>query len=92
MEEVGKFIQFRGIRTEDVHLIEELSAFPKEMRIMELHNLFNMSKDRSSMDLENLIQNTHDESRKTMYGVALEFHRKYDWMTSLNLIRVLEKI
>lgn len=91
-EEVRKFIQFRNIKNEDLHFIEELAAFPKNLIIEELHNLFNMNKERSGIELENLIKTTSGEERKAMYKVALDFYSKHDWMTSLNLVRVLETV
>lgn len=91
-EEVQKFVGFRKISQEDLHLIDELASFPRDMRIMGLHNLFNMGKEKSDIDLENSIQNADNEQSKAMYTVAREFYNKYDWMTALSLVRVLEKI
>lgn len=89
-EEVRKFVQFRNIKDDDLYLIEEVAAFPKNLIISELHNLFNMSKEKSAQELENLIENSNDEEKKAMFKVVLEFYNKYDWMTALNLVRVLE--
>jgi hypothetical protein len=91
-DEVKKFVVSRSINSEDFNLIEELATFPKDMRIVGLHNLFNMSKENSGVDLENSIRNASDDKNKEMYSIALEFFNKYGWMTSLNLVRILEKI
>ncbi len=90
-EEIKKFVHSRNISQEDLHFIEELAVFPKEMRIVGLHNLFNMGKEKSGIDLENSIQNADNEQSKAMYTIALAFYKKYDWMVSMNLVRVLEK-
>lgn len=86
------FVEERNIATEDLHLIETLSTFPKNMIIEELHNMFNMNKDRSGTLLEALIKNSHDESKKILYKIALEFFHRYNWATSWNLVRVLEEL
>lgn len=91
-ESVKKFIEFRGVKPEDFYLIEELARFPKNLLIAELHNLFNMGKEGSARELENLIENSKDNEKKAMLKIALEFYNKYDWMTSLNLVRTLEGI
>lgn len=87
---IREFIQRRDVRNEDHFLIEKLAEFPRNLIIMELHNLFNMNKEGSGKWLENLIKNSGNEERKAMYTVALEFYNKYDWMTSMDLVRVLE--
>jgi len=84
------FIIERGIKDEDVGLIDSLASFPKDMIIMELHNTFNMLRERASNELENLIQNTKDEKKKEMYQIALKFCNKYNWAVSYSLIRKLE--
>lgn len=91
-ESIKKFIEFRGVRPEDFYLIEGLAQFPKNLLIAELHNLFNMGKEGSAREIENLIVNSKDDEKKAMLKMALEFYNKYDWMTSLNLVRTLEGI
>jgi hypothetical protein len=90
--EIQEFIEFRKIKPEDFHLIEKLAAFPKDLIIAELHNLFNLSRDNSGKELEVLIKISKDENKKKLYEAALEFYSKYDWATAYNLIRLLEKI
>ncbi|MEK7070792.1 MAG: hypothetical protein AAB966_03215 [Patescibacteria group bacterium] len=89
---VKDFIQDRDIKPEDFYLIEKLSTFSKPDIIEGLHNLFNLSKERSGADLEGIIKNTKDDAKKAMYEVALKFYQKYDWIVSWNLIRVLENL
>jgi hypothetical protein len=84
------FIEFRKIKDEDFPLIEKMTTFPKELIIMELHNLFNMNHERSGEELERFIKNTTDEEKKDLYQSALNFYNKYGWATSYNLVRVLE--
>lgn len=91
-QEIQDFIKDRNIQPEDFHLIEKLAASPKNLIIMELHNMFNMCKDRSGKDLENLIKTSKDENKKELYEVALEFYQKYDWPASWDLVRLLEKL
>lgn len=90
--EVQEFIERRKIQVEDLGLIEKLASFPKNLLIEELHNVFNMYKDRSGSELEHLIKTTRDETGVELYKVALEFYNKYGWSSSYDLVRVLEEV
>ena len=90
--EVQEFITKRKIQAGDLHLIEKLTSFPKNLIIAELHNMFNMYRDRSGKELENLIKTSGDQTKKLLYETALEFLAKYGWATSWNLVRILEEI
>jgi len=90
--EFQDFIKNRKIRPEDLPLVEELAAFPKDQIIMELHNLFNMHHERSGRELENLLRGTQYEQKRSLYGTALRFYQAYDWAASYNLVRLLENI
>jgi len=92
IKEVQELIAKREIQAEDLHLIEKLASFPKNLIIAELHNMFNMYKDRSGKELENLIKTSGDQTKKLLYETALEFLAKYGWATSWNLVRILEEI
>ena len=89
--ELQEFIKDRKIRPEDFHLIEELATFPRDLVITELHNLFNMYHERSGGELERIIKNTEDVSKKSLCEKMLQFYQAYDWATSWNLERLLEK-
>jgi len=58
---------------------------------MELHNAFNMYKERSGENLESLIRTAKKDDKKKPYEVALNFYNKYDWSVGWNLVRILEK-
>ncbi|MFA6603479.1 MAG: hypothetical protein WCT10_01400 [Patescibacteria group bacterium] len=90
--EFQDFIRERQIRPEDLPLVEELAAFPKDLAIAELHNLFNANHERSGQALENLLLHAQDGQKKSLYGTALRFFQAYDWTVSYNLTRLLEKI
>lgn len=91
-KEIQGFIKNRNIHPEDFHLIEELASFPNEMIIMEFHNLFNMYHERSGRELETMIRNTPNVSKKKLYETMKQFYQKYDWSVSWNLVRLLEEI
>ena len=91
-KKVQKFITQREILAEDFSLIEKLVSFPKDMLITELHNMFNMNRDRSGKELEGLIERSRDPQKTELFKIALEFCNKYGWETSWHLVRVLEEI
>lgn len=91
-QEVKDFIKNRDIQPKDFHLIEELSSFSKNMIIVELHNLFNIHHERSGKELERMIENTDDTSKQKLFETMNLFYQKYDWITSWNLVRLLERI
>ena len=76
-QEILGFIKDRNIEAEDFHLIEKLASFPKDMVIMELHNLFNMYRERSGGELDGMIQNTNDAPRKELLEAMRRFYQKY---------------
>src|SRR3990167_5559088 len=90
-EELQEFIKDREIKPEDFYLIEELAFFPKDIIIMDLHNLFNTYHEKSGKELERMIQNESDSQRKKLYKVMKQFYEKYGWETSWHLERLLEK-
>ena len=90
--EVQDFINNRDIKPEDLHLLEELASFPKNIIIMEFHNFFNTNHERSGQELEMLMHNKRDASGKKLYEIMIRFYQKYNWATSWNLVRLLEKI
>jgi len=61
------------------------------MIILELHNEFNMLRERSVQNLERLIKTTIDPYKKDLFEIMLFFTKKYDWFVSWNLVRVLER-
>jgi hypothetical protein len=87
------FIANRGIKPEDFHLIEALAAFPRDLIIMELHNVFNTYQEESAQQLEAWIGIARDETRKALFTAALEFFEAYpkDWTVAWNLERILER-
>ena len=91
-KEIQGFIRDRNIEPEDFGLIEKLASFPKNMIIMELHNLFNMHHERSGEELEMMIQNARDASGKELYETIDQFYQKYDWAVSWHLVRLLEEL
>lgn len=86
-------------------MIEELSRYPKDFFVNELHNLFNLSKERSEhvledriKQLEELVEETQDEKEKFVFGktkeflnLFLEITKKYDWEKSHILERYFEE-
>src|SRR3989344_6968434 len=94
-ERMQEFIRNRAIKPEDFHLIEKLLAFSKQLIILNLHNLFNLSKERSGVELGLAIQSTeraNDQAGAELYKLMLEFHNKYGWPAGWNLVRVLEEM
>lgn len=92
LPEFQQFIKNRKISPENFHLIEKLAAFPKDLIILELHNLFNMNHERSGEELEIMIKDAPDDSRKTLYETAFRFYQTYGWSVSWNLVRLLEGV
>lgn len=89
--DVQEFIDFRKINEEDWEKIEELAAIPKNLLISEMHNFFNLEKDRSAKELERLLSVAKDEERKRLYGLLLHFASKYHWTACWHLVSVLER-
>jgi hypothetical protein len=90
--EVQEFIELRGVRPDDFYLIEELASFPKNLLIKELHNHFNLYRDRSERELLKMLQNAGDDQRKKLFSTFEQFVQKYDWIVAGHLERVLERI
>lgn len=90
--ELQSFVKDRKIKPEHFPLIEALAAFPKQMIIMELHNMFNMYKDRSAGELDRLLQYERDDEKKRLYETARSFNALYGWAVSWNLVRILEDL
>jgi hypothetical protein len=101
---VGEFIRLRGIKPEDFGLIEKLAGFSTELITMELHNVFNLSHERSGRDLEFRITQINGlpakdfrffggaDKIKELCGAALAFFNKYGWEASYHLVRMLENL
>ena len=85
-----EFIEHRAVRPEDLPIIEDLAAFPKDF-IIEFHNFFSLLKSRSAAQLESMVANTQSEEKRRFYEIALTLLKKYDWIVMWNLIGVLEK-
>jgi hypothetical protein len=90
-DHIQEFITDRKIQPEDFHLIEKLAAFPKDLLIRELHNMFNSYKERSGRELKMCIEHAHSDEVRSLLETALTFYEKYDWAASWALIRNLEK-
>jgi hypothetical protein len=90
--EVQEFIENRKIQADAIALIEKLVLFPKDFIIIEFHNFFNSYRDRSGKELECLVENAKDDTKRDLYKTLLEFYNKTGWAICYNLIRVLERI
>ncbi|KKT81153.1 MAG: hypothetical protein A3B99_02870 [Candidatus Yanofskybacteria bacterium RIFCSPHIGHO2_02_FULL_44_12b] len=100
-EDVKEFIKSRNISPEDFRVIKELSLIPKRFLIMELHNFFSFSRERSAAEFDKLISSLDQRSeatdpelyrqRRRLYELFLEFIKKYNWAVAWNLEVVLER-
>lgn len=104
-EDFKEFIKRENIAPEGLKIIEDLSRYPKDFFVNELHNLFNLSKERSEhvledriKQLEELVEETQDEKEKFVFGktkeflnLFLEITKKYDWEKSHILERHFEE-
>ena len=88
--DMKNFILTRKIRREDLHLVEELSRFPKDLILEQLQNIFNTYKERSAEHLTNIVGLPMDEQRRKLLELALAFVKRYDWGTAWHLVRLLE--
>ena len=88
--EFQKFIKGWKIDPEDFAMIEKLVSFPQDLIILEFHNLFNSSRERSVQQLEQLIESAKDKEKKDLYEAALSFVKKYNWGAAQSLTRLLE--
>src|SRR3989344_5929653 len=94
-ERMQEFIRNRAIKPEDFHLIEKLLTFSKQLIILSLHNLFNLSKERSGAELGRAIRSaerSNDQVGAELYKLMLAFYNKYGWPAGWNLTRVLEEM
>lgn len=106
--DVQEFVASRGIKDEDMHLVEELLELPKEI-FTENHNTFNLLKERAAEQLERGIQryneelesehvDVDDEERnKVVSGlkystIMLQVLNKYNWAVAWNLNSVMERV
>ena len=104
-ENFKEFIEMRKISPEDFKTIENLSHYPGNFFVLELHNLFSFNKERSEgflenriKELEKYIKETQDEKEKFVLGGKkkflnsfLEITKKYDWTTSWHLTSIFER-
>lgn len=90
--EIADFVGERAIKDEDIYLIEKLAAFPKNLIIRELHNLFSLSRENSGHELETLIQGAQEPTVKELLETMQLFYQKYNWAVCWNLVRILETL
>ena len=90
--DIKEFIEKRNIKPEDMNLIKQLETFPKDLIVRTLHNFFTGYKERSAEVLEKQTQRETDEITKKMYGIFLEFAKKYDWYACWHLVGILEGV
>ena len=92
-EELRKFIENREIKAEDLPLLEALARFPLEL-IIEFHNFFHLSQNRSRIELSNQLEYLADSQaeRREFLNLLLELVTNYDWIVAHNFIRVLERV
>lgn len=103
-EDFKDFIEFREIKLEDLHLIEELSRYPKYFFI-ELHNYFGFGRENTVRRLEEDIKHEKEEMERTnnkelkslsetrfeILSLFLEIAKKYHWTTCKHLNSVFER-
>ena len=87
---IQEFIADRKISKEDFSLLEQLAKFPKGF-FHDMHNFFNLSKDRSVNELKNQIKGQTYAEKKKFLETLLTFTEKYNWAVSWNLIRIFEE-
>ncbi|KKU52295.1 MAG: hypothetical protein A3A28_04665 [Candidatus Sungbacteria bacterium RIFCSPLOWO2_01_FULL_47_32] len=85
-----RFIEVRSILPEDFGVIEELSKFPSDLITEQLHNVFNVYKERSVKELARLAEGEKSGRRRYVYELARTFGGKYGWAAGWNLVGVLE--
>lgn len=90
--ELQSFLNDRKIKPEHFPLVEALAAFPKQMIIIELHNMFNMYKDRSASELDRQIQYARSDEQRRLYETARDFNAVYGWAASWGLVRIVEDL
>jgi len=100
-----RFIKEREIESEDFRIIEELSHYPDNFFVLELHNLFSSKKEGSGDFLENRIKELEEdiketqdekekfvsEEKKKFLNSFLKITEKYDWTTSWHLTSIFER-
>ncbi len=104
-DDYQEFINLRQIKPEDFQVIENLSSYPTEFFITELHNLFSSSKENSAQDIRDRIRQINKtlekypedknllslKKRIPFLELFLEFTKKYGWMTARHLNSLLER-
>ncbi len=104
-DDYQEFINLRQIKPEDFQVIENLSSYPTEFFITELHNLFSSSKENSAQDIRDRIRQINKtlekypedknllslKKRIPFLKLFLEFTEKYGWMTARHLNSLLER-
>lgn len=88
---IKRFIESWGIKSEDLAIIEELTKFPSELIILLLHNVFNMSQERSAQVLEREMAFRKDGGEKRVLKLFQELLGKYGWQVCFQLTRFLEE-
>jgi len=100
-----EFIDLHKIKPEDFQIIKNLSSYPTEFFITELHNRFSSSKESSAQDIRNRIREINEtlekypediyllslKERIPFLKLFLEFTEKYGWMASRHLNSILER-
>ena len=98
--DVKEFIKSRKIDPGDFYVLEEMAKMPKQLLIMDFHNFFSFSKERSEKELERnlsfLVWKMYKEDpeldqRIKLNKLLLEFVRKYNWAVAWNLVSVFER-
>lgn len=85
------FVANRNKRQEDFPFIAALAKFSNSDLIEFLHNFFNTNHEQSGPALDREIVNARTEKAKEIYQAAKRFYDLYDWTTSYNLVRVIER-
>lgn len=71
----------------------------RDLLIQDFHNFFSFNRENSEQVLvrrlasfeAEKVQDALLEQRKKLYGLLLDFIRKYDWTVAWNLVTVFER-
>ncbi|GMQ94893.1 MAG: hypothetical protein BMS9Abin13_003 [Patescibacteria group bacterium] len=101
-----ELIDRRKIAPEDFQIIEDLSHYPTEFFVAELHNFFSSNQEKSAQAIKDRIKQVNETLEKypdaTITATAslkeaipllvlfLEFTEKYGWMAAGHLNSLLE--
>jgi hypothetical protein len=89
--ELKRFIHDRNIRATDFELIAGLMQVPSNVVIAEMHNMFNVNRDRSGEELKlQMTRLAETDDRKKLNESFLALFDTYGWATCYHLVRILE--